>query len=146
MNKVVLSGRLTKDVEFRATQDGTTISSFTVAVNRKYKDQNGNYPTDFINCKAFRNTADFIKKYFHKGDRINLEGEIRTGSYDDKDGNKKYTFDVIANEVEIVESKKQEENKTEEKEKKVEESDPFAEFGETVEREMGNKIDDNFLD
>ena len=141
MNKVVLSGRLTKDVEFRATPDGTTISSFTVAVNRKYKDQNGNYPTDFINCKAFRNTAEFINKYFHKGDRINIEGEIRTGSYDDKDGNKRYTFEVVANEVEIVETKKQEENKVEEKqETKVEDNDPFAEFGEQVE------LNDNFLD
>ena len=139
MNKVILNGRLTKEVEFRATPDGTSISSFTIAVNRKYKDQNGNYPTDFINCKAFRNTAEFINKYFHKGDRINIEGEIRTGSYDDKDGNKRYTFDVIANEVEIVELKKQEENKTEVKETKVEENDPFAEFGESVDI-------DNFLD
>lgn len=139
MNKVVLSGRLTKDVEFRATPDGITISNFTIAVNRKYKDQNGNYPTDFINCKAFRNTAEFINKYFHKGDRINIEGEIRTGSYDDKDGNKRYTFDVIANEVEIVELKKQEENKTEVKETKVEDNDPFASFAEEVDI-------DNFLD
>ena len=139
MNKVVLSGRLTKDVEFRTTPDGTNISSFSIAVNRKYKDQNGNYPTDFINCKAFKNTAEFISKYFHKGDRINIEGEIRTGNYDDKDGNKRYTFDVIANEVEIVESKKQEENKTEVKETKVEDNDPFAEFGESVDI-------DNFLD
>ena len=138
MNKAVLSGRLTKDVEFRTTPDGTTISSFTVAVSRKYKDQNGNYPTDFINCKAFRNTAEFINKYFHKGDRINIEGEIRTGSYEDKDGNKKYTFDVIANEVEIVESKKQEETKQEDKETKVEDNDPFADFP--------TNMEDNFLD
>lgn len=103
MNKVQLIGRLTKDVEVRYSQGDTqmAIARFTVAVDRKGK----NNEADFISCVAFGKTAEFIEKYFSKGNRIGICGHIQTGSYTDKDGKKVYTTDVVADEAEFVESK-----------------------------------------
>lgn len=102
MNNVSLVGRLTKDPEFKTTQSGLSVCRFTVAVDRPYsKDQ-----TDFINCIAWRKTAEFISSYFSKGQRIALTGSIQTGSYTDKDGKTVYTTDINANNVEFCESKK----------------------------------------
>lgn len=87
MNKVVLVGRLTRDVELRENEGGTKIARFNVAVSRNYKNKEGKYDADFISCVAYRNTAEFVEKYFHKGDGIIVEGRIQTGSYE-KDGEK----------------------------------------------------------
>ena len=105
MNKVQLIGRLTKDVEVRYSQGDTqmAIARFTVAVDRRGK----NNEADFISCVAFGKTAEFIEKYFSKGNRIGICGHIQTGSYTDKDNKKVYTTDVIADEAEFVESKGQ---------------------------------------
>lgn len=102
MNNVSLIGRLTKDPELKTTQSGLSVCRFTVAVDRPYsKDQ-----TDFINCIAWRKTAEVISSYFSKGQRIALTGSIQTGSYTDKDGKTVYTTDINASNVEFCESKK----------------------------------------
>ena len=105
MNRVVLIGRLSRDVDTR-TAGETQIARFTVAVDRNVKkDPNSNQPTaDFISCVAFGKTAEFIGKYFQKGSKIGLEGRIQTGSYE-KDGQRVYTTDVIAERVEFCDSK-----------------------------------------
>lgn len=104
MNSVALVGRLTRDTEIRYANNGTSIARFNIAVDRRFKQDNG--PTaDFINCVAFGKTAEFIEKYFSKGQRIGLNGRIQTGSYDKEDGTKVYTTDVIVENVEFVDSK-----------------------------------------
>jgi len=96
MNNVTLCGRLTKDPEIRKSQD-LTIVSFTLAVDRRTKER----AADFIRCTAFGSTAEFIDKYFAKGDGLTLRGHIQTGSYQDKDGNTVWTTDVICDDVEF---------------------------------------------
>ncbi|MCD8207990.1 MAG: single-stranded DNA-binding protein [Bacteroidales bacterium] len=100
MNSVQLVGRLTRDPAVRYTNSGMTVAQFTVACDRRSKDQNA----DFISCEAFSKTAEFIEKYFHKGQRIGLNGHIQTGSYQ-KDGQTVYTTTVVAENVEFVESR-----------------------------------------
>lgn len=108
MNKVDLVGRITKDVEVRysAGENANANCRFTVAVNRKFKNkETGQYDADFISCVAFGKTAEFVGKYFHKGDPIGISGNIRTGSYTNKDGIKVYTTDVYVDDAEFVASK-----------------------------------------
>lgn len=104
MNKVILIGRLTKDPELRYTTSNTAVCQFSIAVDRKYKSE-GQPTADFINIVAWRNTAEFVSKYFNKGSRIAIVGQIQTRNYDDKDGKKVYVTEVIADEVEFCESK-----------------------------------------
>lgn len=107
MNKVILVARLCRDPEVRYSQ-GENVSAivrFSVAVNRKFKNAEGNYDADFINCVAFGKTAEFIEKYFKKGMAIGIAGRIQTGSYTNKEGVKVYTTDVVVEEAEFVESK-----------------------------------------
>ena len=104
MNKVELVGRLTKDPEIKLTTNQTQFCNFTVAVDRRFKDQNGQRQADFINCVAWRQTAVFIQKYFRKGNRIGLVGSIQTRSYDDQSGQKKFITEVVIDEAEFVES------------------------------------------
>ena len=107
MNKVQLVGRLTRDPEIRYSQgeNATATARFSVAVNRRFKNSDGNYDADFINCVAFGKSAEFVEKYFKKGMAIGLTGRIQTGSYTNKDGQKVYTTDVVVEETEFVESK-----------------------------------------
>ena len=104
MNSVQLIGRLTRDPEVRYTDGGVSIARFSLAVERRLKQENG-ADADFINIVSFGKTAEFIEKYFHKGMKVALNGRIQTGSYTDKDGKKVYTTDVIAENVEFCESK-----------------------------------------
>ena len=104
MNSVQLIGRLTRDPEIRYTDGGASIARFGLAVDRRFKQENG-ADADFINIVAFGKTAEFIEKYFHKGMKIALNGRIQTGSYTDKDGKKVYTTDIVAENVEFCESK-----------------------------------------
>lgn len=106
MNKVSLVGRLTRDPEVRWTtgENQMAIARFTVAVDRKYK-RDGEASADFISCKAFGKQGEFIEKYFSKGKRIGLTGRIETGSYTNKDGQKVYYTEVIAEELEFVDNK-----------------------------------------
>ena len=104
MNSVQLVGRLTRDPEVRYSGGGTSIARLSLAVDRRFKSENG--PTaDFPNCIAFGKTAEFIEKYFRKGMRIGLQGRIQTGSYTNQDGAKIYTTDVVIESCEFVESK-----------------------------------------
>lgn len=105
MNNVTIIGRLYKDPEVRFGD--TTIARFGVAVNRDFKNKEGKYDADFISCIAFGKTAEFIEKYFSKGMKIGLIGKIQTGSYTNKDGNKVYTTDIVAEKIEFIESKNQ---------------------------------------
>lgn len=103
MNRVDLIGRLTRDPELRQSQSGNFVCKFTVAITRF--NPNGEDGTDFIGCTAFSKQAENLKKYVFKGNLIGIEGSIQTGSYDDKDGKKVYTTDVIVSRFEFLESK-----------------------------------------
>lgn len=109
MNKVVLTGRLTKDPEVRYTtgENSTAIATFTLAVNRRFarRDDPNAVTADFIRCQAFGKTAEFVEKYFHKGQKADLEGRIQTGHYQNRDGQTVYTTDVIVENIEFGESK-----------------------------------------
>ena len=107
MNKVVIIGRFTRDPEVKYTtgENATATARFSLAVNRRFKNKEGNYDADFINCVAFGKTAEFIEKYFTKGMAIGITGRIQTGSYTNKEGQKVYTTDVVVEETEFVESK-----------------------------------------
>ncbi len=104
INKVILGGRLTADVELKQTQSGVSVCSFSLAVNRKYSKE-GDQSTDFINCIAWRNTAEFISKYFKKGSSLCVVGQIQTRSWNDNNGNKRYATEVIVDEALFVDSK-----------------------------------------
>ncbi len=104
-NLVVLTGRLTADPELKTTQSGISVTSFSIAVNRRYR--SGEEPqTDFINIVAWRQSAEFVAKYFKKGSMIGIEGSIQTRKYTDKNGNNRTAFEVVANNVQFVESKR----------------------------------------
>ena len=107
MNKVIIIGRFTRDPEIKYTtgENATATARFSLAVNRRFKNKEGNYDADFINCVAFGKTAEFIEKYFIKGMAIGITGRIQTGSYTNKEGQKVYTTDVVVEETEFVESK-----------------------------------------
>ena len=104
MNTVSLCGRLVRDPETKMTSSDLMIASFTLAVDRKGKDKGA----DFIPCKAFGKTAEVIAQYVKKGSMIGITGRIQTGSYDAKDGTKRYTTDVMVNEFYFLESKRHE--------------------------------------
>lgn len=104
MNSVQLVGRFTRDPDVRYTDSGTSIARFNLAVDRIYK-RDGEQNADFISCVAFGRTAEFIEKYFFQGMKMGMTGRIQTGSYTNKDGQKVYTTDVVADHVEFVESK-----------------------------------------
>ena len=106
MNKVILIGRVVRDVEIRYSQGANTtcVARYTLAVDRKFK-QEGQPNADFINCIAFGKLGEFAEKYLHKGVKIAVTGRIQTGSYTNKDGQKVYTTDVVVEEQEFCESK-----------------------------------------
>lgn len=99
LNRVILMGRITQELEVRQTPAGASVLSFTVAVDRNFKGQNGERQTDFINCVAWRQQADFIGRYFSKGRMIALEGNLRTRTYDDKNGTRHYVTEVFVDNV-----------------------------------------------
>ncbi|MDP4118341.1 MAG: single-stranded DNA-binding protein [Bacillota bacterium] len=107
LNKVILMGRLTRDPELRSTPSGVSVVSFTLAVDRDYTKQGEEKKTDFINIVAWRNTADFVAKYFTKGQLVVVSGRLQVRSWDDaSSGQKRYATDVVADEVFFAESKK----------------------------------------
>lgn len=105
MNSVILIGRLARDPELRTTQNQMQVCRFSVAVNRRQRQQEGQPAADFISCVAFGKTATNISIYFRKGSRIGVEGHIQTGSYTDKDGKKVYTTDVIVDQFDFIDTK-----------------------------------------
>jgi len=105
LNKVILMGRLTKDIEMRQTPNGVSLARFSIAVTRRFKNSNGEYDADFINCIAWRKTGEFIARYFQKGSMIAVVGSIQTRSWDGNDGKKQYATEVIVDEAYFTGSK-----------------------------------------
>lgn len=105
MNTVNLVGRLTRDPDIRYTDQGLSIARFTLAVDRRFKRSSDNQDADFIGCVCFGKTAEFVEKYFSKGQRMGAVGRIQTGSYTNNEGQKIYTTDVVVENVEFVENK-----------------------------------------
>lgn len=103
MNKVILSGNLTRDPDIRygGADGATAVARFSIGVRRRFKDASGEYQSDFPNIIAFGKNAEFAEKYFHQGDRVEIVGRIQTGSYTNKDGVKVYTTDVVADELDF---------------------------------------------
>lgn len=116
MNKVQLVGRLVKDPEVKFTQNQTQFCNFTIAVDRRFKDKDGNRQADFISCVAWKQTAAFIQKYFKKGSRIGIVGSIQTRTFEDQNGQKRYITEVVVEEAEFVESNNRQEAPEEQQE------------------------------
>lgn len=106
MNNVTLAGRLTKDVEIKYTQAGKAVSRFTLAVNRSFKNANGEQEADFIQCQAWGKTAEALANFTSKGQLIGVEGQIRTGSYENQQGQRVYTTDIVADRIAFLENNK----------------------------------------
>jgi single-strand DNA-binding protein len=154
----MLIGRLTAKPELRYTGSQVPFARFTLAVNRTFSSANGQRETDFISIIIWRKQAENVCNYLDKGSLVSVEGRIQTGSYDDKDGNKRYTTDVVADSVQFLETRSQSQNRSQSSNDSVSpydyqndmnynnapdinvENDPFADFGDSV------SIDDNFLD
>lgn len=104
INKTILIGRITKDLDLRKTTSGASVLKFNLAVERNFKQDN--QPTaDFINCVAWNKSAELMNQYLHKGSLIGVDGRIQTGSYDDKNGNRVYTTDVVVDSIQFLDSK-----------------------------------------
>ena len=153
MNRVCLVGRLTAKPELRYTNSNLPVTRFSLAVNRTFSNNNGQRETDFINIVVWRKQAENVCNFLDKGSLVSVEGRIQTGSYDGQDGQKRYTFEVVADSVQFLESKSQSQarmNNTttgstpydyQDNTNNVSvNDDPFADFGDSV------SIDDNFLD
>lgn len=110
MNKVILLGRMTKDAELKSTANGVSVCSFSLAVQRRFKNAEGNYEADFINCVAWRQQADFISKYFGRGSLIAIVGSIQTRTYEGTDGKKVYVTEVVVEEAHFAGEKKKDES------------------------------------
>ena len=106
LNKIFIMGRLTRDPELRRTQSGTAVTSFSLAVDRDYKSQSGEKETDFIDVVAWRSTAEFVSKYFTKGSMIVVSGRLQIRNWTDKEGNKRRSAEVVADNVYFGESKR----------------------------------------
>lgn len=106
LNKIFIMGRLTRDPELRRTQNGTAVTSFTMAVDRDFKNADGTKDTDFIDVVAWRNTAEFVSKYFSKGRMAVVEGRLQLRDWTDKDGNKRRSAEVVADNLYFGDSRR----------------------------------------
>ena len=150
MNRVCLVGRITAKPELRYTNSNIPFTRFSVAVNRTFNNAQGEREADFINIVVWRRQAENVCNYLDKGSQVSIEGRIQTGSYTDKDGNRRSSFEVVADNVQFLDSRRSANASSAEptpydyqdapsNDVNVEE-DPFADFGDNV------SIDDNFLD
>ena len=105
MNVICLLGRLVADPELKSTQNGVAVTSFCIAVDRSYQPKGQERQTDFINCVAWRNTAEFITRFFHKGQRIALQGSLQSRNYNDREGNKHTAYKVVIDNASFVDPK-----------------------------------------
>ena len=160
MNRVCLVGRLTAEPELRYTGSNIPYARFSLAVNRTFNNAQGEREADFINIVVWRRQAENVANYLDKGSQVSIEGRIQTGSYTAQDGSRRYTTDVVADSVQFLDSRRQNDNRNSEptpydyQEPSYStpsasansmnnvnvEDDPFADFGDNV------SIDDNFLD
>lgn len=106
MNKAILMGRLTRDPELRQTGSGISVCTFTLAVDRRFKNQNGERQADFIPIVVWRQQAEFASQYFRQGSRVLVSGSIQVRAWDDRDGNRRYTTEVVADDLEFADSKR----------------------------------------
>lgn len=136
MNKIILSGRFSRNIDLKYTQNNIAVVTNALAVKKDVKNSDGTYDSDFINVIAYRNTAEYISKYFNKGDKVLISGRLNTRSYEDKDNKKVYATEVVIETIESLVNKQ-----TEVKEIKEEQQDPYSMFGEQISME-----DNNFLD
>ena len=109
MNKWIGMGRLTRDPEVRYSQSGSAVANFSVAIDRRYK-RDGETTADFFNCTAFGKTGEFVEKYLRKGIKVVIEGELQNNNYEDKNGTKHYSVQIIVNQIEFAESKSSQTN------------------------------------
>lgn len=119
MNKAILIGRTTKEVELTQTASGVSVAKFNLAVQRKFKNGDGEYETDFLNIVVWRNTAEFCKKYVKKGDRIGVVGSIQVRSYETQNGEKRYVTEIVADEIELLSPKEKSEEQEKPKEQNI---------------------------
>lgn len=147
MNKVCLTGRVTAKPTLRYTETNVAYARFNLAVNRNFTNEQGEREADFIGCVAWKKTAEMVANHLDKGSQIGVEGRIQTGSYDDADGNKRYTTDIIVENITFLDKKQDSRPAPEYAEPQKEETneDPFAEFNNSVRVDQVS-IDDNFLD
>lgn len=106
LNRIIVMGRMTRDPELRRTNSGTAVASFSLAVDRDFKSQSGEKETDFIDVVAWRNTAEFVSKYFSKGRMAVVEGRLQIRDWTDKEGNKRRTAEIVADSVYFGDSKR----------------------------------------
>lgn len=128
MNSVNLVGRLTRDLDLRYTSSGKAVASFTLAVNRPFKNQNGEQEADFIRCQSWGKGAENLANFTHKGSQIGVSGNIRTGSYE-KNGQKVYTTDVVVDHFDLLDSHNSNENSNVPQQKQ---NDPFSDSGKQI--------------
>src|SRR5574344_2363956 len=121
MNKTQLIGNLVSDVEFNRSASGTGVARLRLAVRRNFKNQQNEYDSDFINCVAFGKTAEMLNQYFKKGSKIAVDGRIQTGSYDNKQGQRVYTTDIVIENFYFSESRQASNQQSFD--------NPFGEFG-----------------
>lgn len=146
MNKVLLIGRLTANPELRYTTNNTAVTSFTLAVDRNFKNEDGNKEADFINIVAWNKKAELIHQYLKKGDRVGIGGRLQVRKYQNERGENRYVTEVVADEVEFLNSKKPEEKPVEVQnnqtlEEKINSNKPYEDFARDHQEEF-NYIDD----
>ena len=131
INRTVLIGRLTKDVELRHTAKGDAVASFTVAVNRQFTNSQGEREADFINCVMWRKAAENFAKYTHKGSLVGIEGRIQTRSYENQQGQRVYVTEIVADNFSLLDSKPKG-NQQNNARKASTPGDPFANGGQSI--------------
>ena len=139
INRVVLTGRLTRNPELKITQSGLSVASFTIAVNRQFTNSNGNREADFINCVIWKKSAENLCKYTHKGSLIGIDGRLQTRSYDNNNGQKVFVTEVVVDSFSLLEPKSESQtnnqssnNNSYSNANTATEPDPFAGNGDTV--------------
>lgn len=137
MNKWIGMGRLTRDPEVRYSQSGSVVANFSVAIDRRYK-RDGETTADFFNCTAFGKTGEFVEKYLRKGIKVVIEGELQNNNYEDKNGTKHYSVQIIVNQIEFAESKSSQANSndTAEPEANVPADDGFMNIPDGIDEEL----------
>ncbi|XRJ97314.1 single-stranded DNA-binding protein [Latilactobacillus sakei] len=139
INRVVLVGRLTRDVDLRYTKSGTAVGQFTMAVNRQYTNANGDREADFLNCIIWRKSAENLSNFTHKGSLVGIDGRLQTRNYENKEGQRVYVTEVVVDNFSLLDSKasgeasgKQSANHTQNKPQQNNQSDPFANTGQAI--------------
>ena len=112
LNRILITGRLVADPELRKTQNDISVARFRIACNRDFRNKDGEYPTDFFSAVAWRSTAEFAATYYRKGSLMTLDGRLQSGSYEDKEGNKRQSVEIVVEHIYFGESKKEDGSST----------------------------------